>query len=149
MSILIPLGSKHELTGRSLSFVNSITGKFEPFYPLKPTTTSIWNNDHAKNAMSLVLAACLAYEENDIVVAQLQHWGYTKIDVFGYDSPLLNYNTNGFVASNDEHVIVAFRGTETTKLIDWVTDMNYTFVDMATGNAAIWPTGTFLNNDRW
>jgi hypothetical protein len=142
-----PQGDIHDLTGEPLSFVNSISGQFEPFFPLKPVSHPTWNEDHAKNAMSLVLAACLSYESDSITIAQLKHWGYHKIDTFACDSPLFNYNTNGFIASNDDHVIISFRGTETLKIIDWITDMNCTFVDSATGRVANIPGNEFVTNN--
>jgi hypothetical protein len=92
--------------------------------------------------MSLLLLSSLSYEDDQIVIPQLKYWGYTKIDTFSFNSPLLNYDTNGFIASNYDHVIIAFRGTETTQVVDWITDMDYSFVDTATGEPATYPKCT-------
>lgn len=72
-----------------------------------------------KNALLLAKAAQLTYANNeDIVKNRLAEWGLPESYLFD------KKDTQGFIASNDEAIIVAFRGTEPAELKDWMTDLN-------------------------
>lgn len=73
-------------------------------------------NFHAGNAYVLGQAAALSYEDAVTIESRTRQWGLSScrnISVRG---------TEAFVAANDELVIIAFRGTEPTKIGDWLTD---------------------------
>ena len=71
-----------------------------------------------KNALLLAKAAQLAYyHDEDYVQRQLTGWGLPESYHFDHKE------TQGFVATNDEAIILAFRGTEVPQLRDWMTDL--------------------------
>jgi len=69
------------------------------------------------NAVALARAAELSYEmPATIEAAAIREWGYTRfhfIDVGG---------TQVYLTSNDDCVVVCFRGTDIHEIEDWVTD---------------------------
>ena len=77
-----------------------------------------------QRAYSLALAAELAYV--DAIVAErtaVDQWGMNQFEFIDVDE------TQCFVAANDAVVIVSFRGTESNKITDWITDLNFDLVD--------------------
>ena len=86
-------------------------------FQFNPNTTR-WQ---PQNALSLAMASKLAYENNSTIEATAATWGFTKSDFI--ESPQgVEWDTQVFVASNADAVLVAFRGTQPEKLNDWITD---------------------------
>ncbi len=81
--------------------------------PFDATTTRY--NPH--NALGLAAMSNLAYKDEQDVLDQVDEWGFDRCKF------LQGHETQGFVAGDREKVIVAFRGTEPTKLRDWLTDV--------------------------
>lgn len=70
-----------------------------------------------QNAYALSEAARLAYETDHAkLISMAKSWGFGRV------TPLSAKETQCFVASNSDMLIVAFRGTEPTNLKDWLTD---------------------------
>jgi len=86
-------------------------------FQLNPNTTR-WQ---AQNALGLAMASQLAYENAAAIDATIKTWGFTRSD-FIESPPGVEWDTQTFVASNAEAVLVAFRGTEPKDLRDWITD---------------------------
>jgi triacylglycerol lipase len=72
----------------------------------------------AQNALSLAHLSALAYQDKGQIYAQLTQWQYPQ-HAFFTNKPT---GTQGFVAANDQNVVLAFRGTEITRINDLVTD---------------------------
>ncbi len=70
------------------------------------------------NAQALAKASQLAYKPEAEVVATLHDWGFPNAKFFSSKEK----GTQGFVAGNDELILIAFRGTEPKKLKDVMTD---------------------------
>ena len=81
----------------------------------------------ALDALSFCLASRLAYAKNSRgriarkqIKDQIAAWGFTDVEAFeivrGHD-----IDTQGFIALNDDHILAAFRGTES--LPDWLTNL--------------------------
>ena len=77
-----------------------------------------------RDALSFCLASRLAYAKNNRgeiarrrIRDQITAWGFSRVESFeivrGHD-----VDTQGFIASNDAHILAAFRGTES--LPDWL-----------------------------
>ncbi len=77
-----------------------------------------------QNAHSLALAAGLAYEsEKKIKSTVIDEWKFKDFKFFDTDE------TQAFVMANNNMIVVSFRGTEPTKIEDWLTDLNFNYVD--------------------
>jgi triacylglycerol lipase len=89
-----------------------------PNLQLNPNTTR-WQ---AQNALGLAMASQLAYENAATIDATVKKWGFKQSTFIATpdDSELDTPDTQLFLASNDEMVLVAFRGTG--NLNDWITD---------------------------
>ncbi|MDP6442228.1 MAG: lipase family protein [Pirellulaceae bacterium] len=74
------------------------------------------------NAQQLAGAAQLAYESSELVAERL---GRDDISSVCFDVR----DTQGFVAAGEHAAVLAFRGTESNSLADWVTDADLTLVD--------------------
>ena len=75
-------------------------------------------------AYCLALAAEVVYEEAAIIEQTvLQHWQFRQFQFYEVD------DTQCFVAANEDAVIVSFRGTETDRISDWITDLDFDLVD--------------------
>lgn len=71
-----------------------------------------------RNGYLLGQAANLAYEGADKVLETLDNWGFIEARF------LDRGDSQGYLASNDRLILIAFRGTEPSKLKDIVTDIN-------------------------
>src|SRR2546426_792745 len=88
-----------------------------PNFLFNPNTTR-WQ---APNALGLAMAAQLAYENATTIDAISETWGFTRSD-FIASPPGVEWDTQLYVASNADTVLVAFRGTQPDDLKDWITD---------------------------
>ncbi len=77
-----------------------------------------------QNAYSLGLAADLAYKnELEIKSTVIDEWKFNDFKFFDA------HGTQAFVMSNNNIIVVSFRGTEPSKIEDWLTDIDFNFVD--------------------
>jgi len=77
-----------------------------------------------QNAYSLAQASNLAYADKDQIEATVKNdWGFQDFRFFEVDE------TQAFMMSNDNMIVTAFRGTEGSKIEDWVTDLDFDLVD--------------------
>jgi triacylglycerol lipase len=88
-------------------------------FSFKPDTTRY--DPH--NALWLGKSAKLAYNDSASIQAETATWGFNKFRFFD------RQETQAFAIANDSAIIIAFRGTESTKLADWMTDAKLHFVD--------------------
>jgi triacylglycerol lipase len=70
------------------------------------------------NAQATAKASQLAYSKKDDILKTLKTWGFSRARFFSNRK----FGTQGFVAGNDDMVLVAFRGTEGGELKDWKAD---------------------------
>ena len=77
------------------------------------------DGENAQNAVSLCNAALLTYSPGTDVLRFLAKWGFEETRL------LRGFSTQGFVARQDDIVVVAFRGTEPLNAGDWLSDVNY------------------------
>lgn len=82
-----------------------------------------------KNAYSLAKVSQLVYtrfEDNQEtivkVISQAKEWGFTKTYFFDYS--YLEEDSQGMILEDAEKIILAFRGTEPSRLQDWLTDLD-------------------------
>ena len=73
-----------------------------------------------ENAKFLARASSLVYSDfNDPeFISEIENWGFKKENIRCFDS----HGTQAFLIVDEEKIIIAFRGTEPTRLRDWVTD---------------------------
>jgi triacylglycerol lipase len=70
-----------------------------------------------RNALGLAKAARLAYQMPDAIAKAVKDWGdFTNFHFFSARE------TQAYLAGNDELVVLAFRGTQSDHLRDWMTD---------------------------
>ncbi len=86
-------------------------GIFSQFNPLAEGYDS-------NNALALGYAADLTYQDDDKISQTLDLWGFTE------SRYLDQGGTQGYLASQDKMLLIAFRGTELDKLDDILTDAN-------------------------
>lgn len=98
-------------------------------FPFNPNTTR-WQ---AQNALGLAMASQLAYEKSAAIDAAVRSWGFERSD-FIASPPGAEWDTQVFVASNADAVLVAFRGTEPGDLKDWITDGDIILADTEVGS---------------
>ncbi len=72
---------------------------------------------HANNAMCLACAANLAYLEEAEIAPVIKGWGFSQFRFFDHSA------TQAFACGNAKTILIAFRGTEPSKLKDWMTDL--------------------------
>ena len=77
---------------------------------------------HGSNALLLAKASLIAYKPEKEIENETQNWGCTKLLFFSRNG------TQAFITSNDDLLILAFRGTE-QKLEDWMTDADMNLTD--------------------
>lgn len=71
------------------------------------------------NALALGNAALLAYSDQTGIRHFLEKWSLSEVCF------LRGFDTQGFVARQDNVIIIAFRGTEPINADDWLSDINY------------------------
>ena len=81
--------------------------------PFKPAAKGY----HSNNALCLACAANLAYLDEATIAPTVKGWGFSQFQFFD------RKGTQAFVCGNARTVVLAFRGTEPDKLIDWVSDV--------------------------
>ncbi len=89
-------------------------------FNFNPHTTSF----NLQNAYCLALASNLAYKDENEIKEVTTQWGFEDFRFFSASD-----DTQGFIISNDDSIIVSFRGTEPTKIEDWITDLKVSKVD--------------------
>lgn len=72
----------------------------------------------AVNAVALANAALLTYSDELGTRQFLKKWGLTEVCL------LRGFNTQGFIARQDNVVVIAFRGTEPINAEDWLSDIS-------------------------
>src|SRR5438876_11814146 len=84
----------------------------------EPATTRF----SAVNAEALAVAATIAYEADN---TKAQRRAEEELGLDHFFEPFEHHNfvidTEGFVAASKQHVVLAFRGTEPSKIKDWAT----------------------------
>ncbi len=72
-----------------------------------------------QNALFLAIASDIAYDQDQKVAKK------RALDLLGLENfhAFNTKDTQGFVGGNDKFVVVAFRGTETKEIADWMTDV--------------------------
>ena len=91
----------------------------QPFENFQPATTYY----HPDNAVALAEAALLAYSDAASIASNALQWGFPRSRFID------RRETQTFVMANDQAVVVAFRGTEPGKLLDWMSDLDTQFAD--------------------
>lgn len=81
-----------------------------------------------QNALWLGKAAQLAYDDEKKIKSEVGKWGFRKKFHF-----FQKRETQAFLIGNATMILVAFRGTEPTKLKDWMTDVDFDLVDGPAG----------------
>lgn len=79
------------------------------------------------NAWSLARASELAYKKKDQVRSAVVNWGFENVETFGFPSRAHDNLTQAFVASNDDLILVSFRGTERVNWRDWLVNADIFF----------------------
>ncbi len=79
------------------------------------------------NSLSCAMAAELAYRDAATIKAQCAAWGLPTCTFLNL------VDSQGFVASNGDLVLLAFRGTEPENLRDWMTDADIPLVPFSAG----------------
>ncbi len=71
-------------------------------------------------------AARLAYDDESDIQAETTGWGFDHFQFFysKHQLPFPLDDTQVYVVSSDHMIIVAFRGTEPSKIYDWLSDAN-------------------------
>lgn len=72
----------------------------------------------SKNAYFMGRAATLAYQDQPAIKAELVGDGLSLFEFFQ------GRETQAFIGGNDEMLVLSFRGTEPTKLADWMSDLD-------------------------
>lgn len=71
-------------------------------------------------------AARLAYDDETEIQAETTRWGFDRFRFFysKHQLPFPLDDTQAYVISSDHMIIAAFRGTEPSKIYDWLSDAN-------------------------
>jgi triacylglycerol lipase len=89
---------------------------YDQFLPLNKTA-----DFDLRNARSLCLASHLAYKNEKEIKSVISRWGFDLHRFHFMNRQYPGIDTQGFIATNDDSILIAFRGTE--KVSDWVTDL--------------------------
>ena len=92
------------------------TNPFENFQ----SATAYYQPD---NAVALAEAARLAYADPASITSSALQWGFPRCRF------IERRETQAYVIASDLAVVVAFRGTQPDKLLDWMSDLDTLFVD--------------------
>ena len=82
-----------------------------------------------RNAWWMAEASFIAYTEGEFLIDALKQAGFEKVRFFKAELT----DSQGFVASNSQWILTAFRGTEPTKLKDFITDGDFLQEDSGQG----------------
>ncbi|RKS08527.1 lipase (class 3) [Nocardiopsis sp. Huas11] len=84
-------------------------------------TTTDYGLDHA---LCLAHAAKLAYADEGTAREQAREWGFDRFRFFEADfsPPFALDHTQAYVMAGGDMIIAAFRGTEPTQIMDWLSD---------------------------
>ena len=75
-----------------------------------------WSNG---NCLAMARAASLAYADGATINATCRGWGFDHVaNIFSEGT-----DTQAFIAKREDVSVLAFRGTEPLKLMDWMTDL--------------------------
>ena len=76
------------------------------------------------HALCLAHASKLAYADPDTARRQAAQWGFDRFRFFEADfaPPFALDHTQGYTMASDTMVVTAFRGTEPTQIMDWLSD---------------------------
>jgi len=91
------------------------------------------NQHYLRNALALAIASRAAYLNDPQKDAEFSAMGWNKVKPI--DEP--KSHTQCFVASNDEDLVVAFRGTEPNRIEDWLTDLCYEYFERPVGGGSV------------
>lgn len=80
---------------------------------------------HGENALVLADCAKLSYQSEPIIQEALKAWNFDNFKFFDGKKT----GTQAYIAGNDNLIIVAFRGTEITKIKDLKTDAKLKLID--------------------
>ena len=71
-------------------------------------------------------AARLAYEDEPEIRKNTESWGFDQLAYFcgKHQMPFPIEDTQAYLAASDHMILVAFRGTEPSKIRDWLSDSN-------------------------
>jgi triacylglycerol lipase len=75
-----------------------------------------------QNAEVLGQAAHLAYKDPSTIESTLPGWNMKLVQFFDH------FNTQAYLAANDQTCILAFRGTQPDMIADWLCDMDCAFI---------------------
>jgi triacylglycerol lipase len=78
---------------------------------------------HPDNAVALAEAARLAYGDPASITNNALQWGFPRCRFFD------RRDTQAYVMANDQAIVVAFRGTQPDRLLDWMSDCDTLFVN--------------------
>ncbi len=99
--------------------------------PFDPNANDITHD----NALLLAAASNLAYEDEPVCSNATKEWGFDKFKFINSkdteNTEKLKNDTQGFVAANNESILIAFRGTENLK--DWKTNLKIKSVKVDMG----------------
>ncbi|MFD9903244.1 lipase family protein [Streptomyces sp. NPDC059063] len=76
------------------------------------------------HAYAMALAAQLAYKEPDVIERRAAEWGFKRVRHHRtrFEPPFPLEDTQAYTMAGDHMIVTAFRGTETDKLQDWLSD---------------------------
>jgi triacylglycerol lipase len=75
------------------------------------------------NALSLAQSARLAYDDRFAIASLARTWNFTQFHFFEQNC------TQAFMMGNDQLIVLAFRGTESRCLKDWMTDADINLIE--------------------
>lgn len=88
-------------------------------------------NQHAdgyslEHAYWLGTAAQIAYADESEIRTEIEAWGFDHLTHFctKHAMPFPLEDTQAYLAASDHMIIIAFRGTEPSKIRDWLSDVN-------------------------
>ncbi len=81
------------------------------------------------NALWSAKASALAYSDREVIESTVSEWGFSKFEFLERKAT----DTQSFVVSNQEMILVVFRGTEPDQLRDWMTDADIHLSDSPMG----------------
>ncbi|MRI34033.1 hypothetical protein EOPP23_13635 [Endozoicomonas sp. OPT23] len=83
------------------------------------------------HALLMARLSDLAYANEDLISEELKNSGYKTCDRFFFEDT--QTHTQGYIASTDDHLVIAFRGTEEL-LDDWLSNLKIGFLPWQSGD---------------